>query len=206
MDQTLRAPRVLRDERETYEHAFAVDAYSAYSPGEKYVPAFLDMAALPTDGVFRGSLLDAGCGTGKGAAALVEAGFAPITLCDFVDERIPEVRAAVTLRFTQVDTLWRPLYLGWFDYVYCTDVLEHIPPEFTMLVIARLLEVARRGLFLSIALVPDGFGVWVGKPLHQTVRGFTWWRDNIETIGHIVECRDLLHTGLYYVRPIEGTR
>ncbi len=70
-----------------------------------------------------------------------------------------------------------------------------------MLVISRLLHVARRGVFLSIALVPDEFGVWVGQPLHQTVQGFTWWRDRLNTLGTIKECRDLLTAGVYYVEP-----
>tara|TARA_R110000868_G_scaffold78701_18_gene224264 strand:- start:663 stop:1259 length:597 start_codon:yes stop_codon:yes gene_type:complete len=191
---------ILSTERATYEQAFSVDAYSAYSPGEKYVPAFLAMAGLRQDDVGLTKVLDAGCGSGKGGLALRKAGCA-VTLCDFVDERSPEVRDHHALPFHQIETLWSPIPLGTFDYVYCTDVLEHVPPEFTMLTIARMLEVSRQGVFLSIALVPDGFGVWIGKSLHQTVRGFTWWRDNIATLGRIVECRDLLQTGLFYVEP-----
>jgi hypothetical protein len=79
--------------------------------------------------------------------------------------------------------------------------MEHIPPAFTMLVVARLLEVARSGAFFSISLVPDAFGAWVGKPLHQSVQSFTQWRDQLATLGEVLECRDLLTTGVYFVRP-----
>lgn len=192
--------QILTTERETYEQAFSVDAYSTYSPGEKYVPVFLSMTGLFQSEYGLTEVLDAGCGSGKGGLALRNAGIA-VTLCDFVDERSPEVRDGHALPFHTIETLWRPIPLGTFDYVYCADVLEHLPTEFTMLAIARLLEVARRGVFLSIALVPDGFGVWVGRDLHLTVRDFPWWRDNIATLGRVVECRDLLHTGLFFVEP-----
>jgi hypothetical protein len=86
------------------------------------------------------------------------------------------------------------------DYIYCCDVLEHLPPQFTMLAIDQLLRVAQRGVFLSISLVPDNFGAWVGAPLHQTVQSFTWWRDGLAELGTVLEARDLLSTGLYWVR------
>jgi hypothetical protein len=86
-----------------------------------------------------------------------------------------------------------------FDYVYCTDVLEHIPPQFTMLVIDQLLRVAHKGLFLNVSLVPDSFGMWVGEPLHQTVEGFVWWRDSLRELGTVVEARDLIQSAVFLV-------
>ncbi len=70
-----------------------------------------------------------------------------------------------------------------------------------MLTVFRLLEVARRGVFLSIALEPDVFGAWVGKSLHQTVQSFTWWRDNLATLGTLKESRDLLNAGVFLLEP-----
>jgi hypothetical protein len=64
-----------------------------------------------------------------------------------------------------------------------------------------LLEVARRGVFLSISLMPDQFGKWIGKPLHQSVQTFPEWRDQLAAIGRVIEARDLLHTGIYLVEP-----
>lgn len=186
-------------ERETYEQMWAVPAYADLSPGEVCLPVFLDLVKGA-----RGSVLDAGTGSGRGALALQKAGF-DVRLCDLTaDGLLPAARA---LPFYPV-VLWDDLttrigYLrgGKVDYVYCCDVLEHIPPAFTMLVIRRLLDVTRRGLFLSITLQPDQFGVWVGKPLHQSVQAFGWWRDAIAEIGTLVECRDLLSSGIYWVQP-----
>lgn len=182
-------------ERETYEQIWMLPAYAAHSPGEMYLPLFLDMTGTQ----MRTSVLDAGCGAGKGALALKAAGFDRVTLCDVTDAGLlPE---ATGLPFHQV-ALWDDLkrIVGPHDWVYCCDVLEHIPPTFTMLVISRLLEVARRGVFLSISLMPDGFGAWIGTPLHQTVQSFTQWKEQIAAIGEIVEARDLLNAGIYLVK------
>jgi SAM-dependent methyltransferase len=182
-------------ERETYESVWGMlPTYGDHAPGEQHLALFQEMA-----GAASGSVLDAGCGSGKGALALAAAGF-DVTLCDITPDGL--VDQARRLRFVNA-CLWSnlPTVLpASVDYVYCCDVLEHIPTEYSMLVLRRLLDVADRGVFLSIALVPDQFGVWVGKPLHQTVRPFTWWRDRLRDIGELVECRDLLTTGVYFAR------
>lgn len=188
---------VLTAERELYQEVWAsLEAYGHHAPGEAYLPQFLDMSAT----TMRQSILDAGCGSGKGALALQAAGFARVHLVDLTDAGL--VEAARALPFTEA-ALWDDLkrQVGFFDWVYCCDVMEHIPTPFTMLVASRLLEVARRGVFFSISLVPDAFGAWVGKPLHQTVQSFTAWRDQLDTVGRVKECRDLLNAGLYLVVP-----
>jgi hypothetical protein len=85
--------------------------------------------------------------------------------------------------------------------VYCTDVLEHIPTQFTMLAVEQMLRVARRGVFVAVSVVPDTFGVWAGKALHQTVQSYTWWKDSLSEIGLVTDARDLLHAGTFYVEP-----
>ena len=195
---------VVRAERELYDAIWQVPGYADHSPGAERVPLFLDMAQPPAGA----TVLDAGCGSGKGALALRAAGF-QVDMMDLTDEGL--VPDAQDLPFRS-GCLWEqpaPLYRGLYDYVYCCDVLEHIPTEYTMLTIARLLEQVRGGvgtfagtggLFLSIALQPDHFGVWVGRPLHLTVRDFSWWRDRLRDLGELVEARDLLSSGVYYVR------
>jgi 2-polyprenyl-3-methyl-5-hydroxy-6-metoxy-1,4-benzoquinol methylase len=185
---------IAQAEQAKYETAWALDAYAAHSPGERCLPLFLAMS-----GAKGGSVLDAGCGSGKGAVALSAHGFR-VTCCDLTaDGLVPEARG-----FTFHDVLlWSDLKkaTGFHDYVYCCDVLEHIPPTFTMLVIARLLETSRKGLFLSISTVPDQFGAWVGESLHHSVQPFVAWRDQIGEIGRIVEARDLLTSAVFWVVP-----
>lgn len=168
----------------------SVEQYGAYSPGESYLPLFLQMI-----GASRGTILDAGCGSGKGALALQAAGFT-VTMSDITrDGLAPEASHMPFLPHVMWDD--RPDLS--FDYVYCCDVMEHIPLPFTMLVIRQLLSIARRGVFLSISLMPDSFGVLIGQHLHQSVQTFPQWRDQLDTVGRVIEARDLLHTGVYFV-------
>jgi len=179
-------------EQHTYTDMWALDAYAAHSPGETLLPLFLSMV-----GSSRGTVLDAGTGSGKGALALQAEGFA-VTLCDLTDAGLTDEARALPFVST---ALWDDLSVaGRHRWVYCCDVMEHIPPAFTMLVVRRLLDVAEDGVFFTISLVPDVFGAWVGKSLHQSVQSFTAWRDQLATVGDIIEARDLLTTGVYYVR------
>ena len=191
---------LLATERAKYDAIWGLDVYAKFSPGLEVLPLFLDMTgARPPD-----SILDAGCGSAKASLALHEQGF-DVRLCDLTNAGI--VPDAQHLRFDEA-CLWKDLrsqlsYLqgGSVDWVYCCDVLEHIPTPFTMLVVTRLLEIARKGVFLSIAHVPDEMGVWVGQSLHATVQSFTEWRDQLASIARIVEARDLIAAGLFYLQP-----
>lgn len=171
----------------------SLPAYGVHAPGLDVLPVFQSVAPAPA------SVLDAGAGSGQASVALRDAGY-DVTLCDLTPEGL--CAEARTLPF-HTACLWKPLRSqvrkGRFDYVYCVDVLEHIPPQFTMLAIDQMLAVATKGVFLGIALVPDQFGVWMGGPLHLCVQPFTWWRDCLRELGTVVEARDLLHRGLYMV-------
>lgn len=192
---------ILDTERDTYASLWsAVPAYGDHAPGEHYLPVFLKMISWPAS-----TVLDAGCGSGKGALALQRQGF-NVRMCDVTDAGlVPEAKA---LPFTQA-CLWHDLYpltrafghpgRNTADYVYCCDVLEHIPPQFTMLAIDQMLRVADRGLFLAVSLVPDQFGAWAGTSLHHSVYPFTWWRDSVQELGTILEARDLLDNAVFLV-------
>lgn len=200
---------VVDRERTLYEDVYdAVSKYSeeSESPGKVHFPMFREMAGLSEIGSDL-SILDAGCGSGFGALAMREAGFKKIVMCDITDFGLTAALEDSGIPFYQTP-LWDSLHVvaastfgRRFDYVYCCDVMEHIPKEFTMLVVSRLLDVTRTGLFLSISLRLDVHGRWVGKHLHQTVEQFIWWRDNLSSLAEMVECRDLLHTGTFLIRP-----
>lgn len=195
-------------ERETYEAMWLVEDYAKTSPGGQLVPAFLEMSgAQPRGNLTRipkslwktatpaqETVLDAGCGSGKGAVALATAGFR-VEMCDLTPAGL--IDEAKAIPFWQT-SLWAPaLTPKTYDWVYCCDVLEHIPTPFVMLAVARMLETAHRGVFISVALQGDNFGVWVGKPLHQTVMSFVQWRECLDSLGHVKECRDMLMNGLF---------
>lgn len=182
---------IAEQHRARYDEMWGIEAYSRHSPGLTFLPLFLDMSQTHMGG----SVLDAGCGSGQAALGLRAAGF-DVTLCDLSDEGL--VDETKGLPFVRA-SLWHNLrrQVGFKDWVYCCDVLEHVPEAFTMLVVSRLLEVARRGVFLSVCLVQDNFGVFAGAPLHETVRDFGWWKEQLSELAPIVECRDLLTNGVF---------
>ncbi len=182
-------------ERETdrYEELMGgVPEYVNHSPGERFADLFMETSgAQPGD-----TVLDAGCCSGKGGLALKERGLDP-TLMDIT--KVGLVPDAQALKFWQAP-LWEPSTFDW-DWVYCTDVMEHIPSEYVMLALTQLLMRARKGAFFSISLIPDGFGIFIGQPLHITVQPYTWWRDRLEELGVTLEDkRDFLGTGIYFAR------
>ena len=204
---------VATTERETYESVWqAVPQYGEVSPGERLAPVF--------DGIVRdldhrpGTVLDAGCGSGKGALALRALGYT-VTLCDLTDAGLTDeakglpffeaalwcdLRPHAKARWPNVDPHQIHEWTR-FDWVYCTDVLEHLPTAMVGLSVHRLLEVARYGVFVHVSLERDVMGVWVGKPLHQTVQPFTWWRDLLSELGRVAEARDCIGSALFLVVP-----
>lgn len=190
--------------RELSAAAYSLDAYRAESVGERMVPVFLDMARprLFAENLHDSdSVLDAGCGTGRGAMALYTAGFHVDVVrgCDLVDVLDDDARQ---FEFARANLWASPMSqssIGPVDWVYCCDVLEHIPEAFTMLAVRNLLSIARKGVFLTMSTGPDVHGVWIGEPLHQTVKPFTWWRKHLGAVGDMLQARDLLDHGAFLV-------
>jgi trans-aconitate methyltransferase len=195
-------------ERALYEQVWAsVETYGTHSPGEQTAGAFRDlvMADIGTDDFRRVTVLDAGCGSGKGGVALHKLRF-DVRLCDITDAGL--VEEARTLPFTaaSVTSDLRSLVrsvLGrtTFDYVYCCDVLEHLPTQFTMLAVDHMLRVTRNAVWMAVSFMPDNNGIWVGEVLHKTVQPFVWWRDSLKELGAVTDARDLQHSGVFVVRP-----
>lgn len=180
---------IIQNEIDTYEEVHSLENYSKMSPGEKFLPILLEHTSSPS------SVLDAGCASGKGGIALSKLGYS-VTLGDITDSGL--IQEAQTLPFTYLN-LWRPIPAQ-FDYVICCDVLEHIPTQFTLLSIQNMLNAAKSGLFLTVSTQPDWFGSWVGKPLHQTVQPFEWWKDSIAELADIIDARDLIKTAVFFVK------
>lgn len=193
---------ILTDEKKTYQEVYDLlsPTYGSEeddSPGHLFCQQFLDLA-----GPERGTVFDAGCGGGRGALALKEAGF-EVVLGDLLDVRIDEARS---LPFYEV-CLWRSLRpqikRGQVDWVYCSDVLEHLPTQFVGLAVEQMLRIANRGVFLSVMMKEDRLGILVGKPLHQTVRPYRWWRETCAELGRVTDARDL---GVWATFVVEPTR
>ena len=148
--------------------------YRAHSPGEVLAQVFLQQAR-PKSGA---SVIDFGCGTGRGALMLAVLGGLNVTMVDFVGNCLdPEIREALatqahTLRFLKTD-LEKQLPIA-AEYGYCTDVMEHIPPDKVDRVLDNILRSAQH-VFFSIATEEDRCGALIGQPLHLSIHPFSWW-------------------------------
>lgn len=185
---------VFAAEQEKYQRMWRdVEAYRAVSFGSQLVGPFLALSgAKPGQ-----RIVDVGCGTGRASVTFAELQLRPTLVDATIDALDP---AARHLPFVE-SCLWR----NWIDpigeehdFAYCCDVLEHIPPEFTMLVVERCLQAAPSA-FLHINFEPDAFGRSIGEPLHLTVQPFTWWRDRLGELGTLTEARDLLGSGFFFL-------
>jgi 2-polyprenyl-3-methyl-5-hydroxy-6-metoxy-1,4-benzoquinol methylase len=200
--------RIQTTETDAYAELWSsVSNYKRFSPGEQYARVFHDLVQDPG-----ATVLDAGCGEGRGLVALADLGYrvAGVDLTDaglspaakahpFVSQTLwHDLKPAVYLFHVQQPTVFRADSV---DYIYCCDVMEHLPEQFTMLAVQRMLEVVDTGLFLSIYFNQEGYGPWVGRPLHLTVKPFVWWRDSLRELGTLADARDCDEAGIFYLRP-----
>lgn len=182
-------------ERAKYTEIWSFDEYRrANSPGLINVDRFMSVMK-PTPG---SSLIDIGCGSGRAGLEFQRRGL-NVKWIDLTSAGLsPDVPRDRFIEAPLWDHEWLDIYGGYIDYGFCCDVLEHIPTEYTMLALDRIIR-ACRTTWLQIALRPDEFGKLIGEPLHLTVRPFSWWLVRLATLGTIVEARDLCGDGLFIV-------
>lgn len=75
------------------------------------------------------------------------------------------------------------------DLVVCTDVLEHVEPEKLEAVLGHLQALARKAIFLVIALDPANKTLSDGRNAHLILQPRAWWEARIAARGWHV-CTD----------------
>jgi 2-polyprenyl-3-methyl-5-hydroxy-6-metoxy-1,4-benzoquinol methylase len=187
-------------EREKYRRVWRIPSYGRFSPGERMIPHFLDIVRPGAGDV----IVDFGTGSGKAARALQKRGFEVLAVDHTRDGISPARWRHLKHRFVEA-CLWRldeavlPIPGNRVVHGYCTDVMEHIPVEATLLTLKQIMERCD-DCFFQICTLPDAFGKSIGEPLHVTVMPFTWWRDRLGEVGEVIDARDLMHGGVFHVR------
>ena len=181
-------------ESDKYLTAWSLPEYRKVSPGKVWAETFCSITGCRAGE----TVLDAGCGAGEGGREIARLTGATVTYLDLVlVQGVPRPFLQQALWERIRIELVKPSISDW-DYAFCCDVMEHIPQEMSMLVVHNLLEVCRR-VFFSISFLPDRLGRMVGKPLHLNVQNFVWWRDRLREMGTLLEARDCLGEGVFYV-------
>ena len=170
----------LTEEKEKYLKAWNVDAYRNISPGERCVSMFLETV----DDIENKTLIDFGCGTGR-AAMKLDKTFDVIPV-DFASNCLDkEVAEHFGDRFVEHDiTKKTPLRADWG---FCTDVMEHLPPEQVDDALDVMFE-ACDNIFFQIATIPDHFGGHpdIKEQLHLTVWDYSTWLKKFAEFGVVV--------------------
>lgn len=165
-------------ETDKYRRMFQHPSYHQWSPGFDAVAWFLEnSAAEPNDIV-----VDAGCGLGRAAVELKKYGFKVYCL-DLADFREEEAKNIMFIE----ECLWQLQKTRLFDWIYCCDVMEHIPEEKVDIVFDKLARATVKGAMFQIALDLDGCGSLIGETLHLTVKPAEWWHAKIVKRWQIVK-------------------
>jgi hypothetical protein len=175
-------------EKDKYRFMWMFRSYAAGSPGQRIADFFVDKFK-PT-----GTVVDFGCGSGKGSIRLSELGLTPL-LVDFADncrdydaQKFPFLECDLTEEIPINE-----------KYGFCTDVMEHIPTEDVEKAIHNIMGAAEE-VFFQISTVDDDFGDLVGATLHHTVRPHMWWKDLFQKLGYKVNfAQNLEVASIYYV-------
>lgn len=169
-------------EREKYEKIWQVAGYRQNSPGENLVPLFLEKCPWqPCDRV-----IDLGCGTGRAGKALAAQGL-KVTLLDITTNALDRDATIIDLPFLNGNVWDLPFYGRPWDWIFSSDVLEHIPPEHVDKALDCMARTTGKGGFLQIACHPDGFGDVIGEKLHLTVQPFDWWEKKLRQRWEVKE-------------------
>lgn len=159
-------------EQEKYEKAWSLNEYRLVAPGEDTAITFLAQSKAQKGH----TVIDFGCGTGRGAQVLKDAGL-DVTAIDFAGNCLDP---NVDVKFVQAD-LTKPIPIS-ATYGYCTDVMEHLPTEDVDAVLRNILSSAAK-VFFQISTVDDVMGAKVGAPLHLTVKPYSWWKSKFEALN-----------------------
>jgi len=161
-------------EKDLYTMMWERPEYRVVAPGEHIAHEFLNQAKPPKGA----SVIDLGCGTGRGALNLAFFGGLDVTMVDFAkncldEDIVPMLETQKhVMRFVEAD-LSQPLPVK-AAYGFCTDVMEHIRPHHVDQVLDNCLEACQH-VFFQIATEDDKLGQLVGHKLHLSVHSYAWW-------------------------------
>lgn len=109
------------------------------------------------------SVLDYGCGQGSLAVALWDLGI----ICREYDPAIPGKDGMPSFA----------------DLVVCTDVLEHVEPNYLPTVLRHLRLLARKAVFLVVSTVDTAKVLSDGRNAHVIIQPAGWWHDQVTVAG-----------------------
>lgn len=174
--KTAQCPATEETERQKYEDIWAIPEYRAVSPGLESVEDACKRLSIPAGA----SIADFGCGTGRCVKWFADHGLAAVGVDiarNCLEEDVPFVESA----------LWDVAKLPRVQYGFSADVLEHIPPQRLRDALSAIHATCEVGCYLNIDTIPDSFGAWIGRTLHETVMPAESWEELLKEFWPSVE-------------------
>jgi hypothetical protein len=193
-----RAALAPQTEQQKYEAMWSLPEYRESAPGEEVADVFVKLADIQKHDY----IIDFGCGTGRGAKRIHDLTGCDMILIDFAENCLDQDIPIDFFTFYRHD-LTQPLEMQ-AHHGFCTDVMEHIPPEDVDKVIHNIMHSAKK-TFFQISLVDDACGALIGQPLHLSVHPFDWWEKKFNSLGYsVLWAQDQGIAALFYIsRPLE---
>ena len=155
-----------KHEHDKYKKVWERPEYRKTSPGHREIEGAAIRMGL-TSGDF---VIDYGSGTGRATKWLQDHGMEVLAV-DHVDNALE-----FDLPFVKTNLWTMGAEVPVSDHAFCSDVLEHIPPEYVDEVFLRISMRTRESAYFRIATRPDVMGkMLVGEPLHLTIQPDLWW-------------------------------
>lgn len=190
------------EEKSKYEKMWEHDLYRQRSPGALLSPFFFyhfQQRIKPGD-----SIIDFGCGTAAASMTFFDMGLF-VTLVDIANNCL-SVKSQKLLReknkrFLFVEApLWDlPPEVPVSDWIYCIDVLEHLPEDRVKASLEAMAKKTKKGGALQIFLEEESMGELIGETLHLTLRPLNWWLDLISAFWVIENVQEILPDVRYCV-------
>lgn len=167
-------------ERDKYQDYWKLEAERKRSPGMRAIDGFIQIAERAG---WR-SVLDIGCGTGRTAATLLDAGFDVMATDIAANCLNGDLKDKLADRFVTAPAWNLPFDDDQFDVIFCCDVLEHIPTELVEVTLSEMGRVAP-WLYAEIASFNRTVG-YKKQPLkvHLTVEPIEYWLEQMERVGY----------------------
>jgi 2-polyprenyl-3-methyl-5-hydroxy-6-metoxy-1,4-benzoquinol methylase len=154
---------ILEQETRKYTKAWQMVYNDQNTCGATHVNSFLEYFPINK----QSTILDIGCGSGNAVRSLHRRGYnahgIDLVETDYIKD-IPFSQSSVW-EFSGPD----------YDYVLCTDVLEHVPSEMLHESLQRIQKHTRLGAMFVVSTREDHAGKSIGEILHLTVQPIKWW-------------------------------
>lgn len=169
-------------EADKYMEMWEHPDYRRYAPGVDHVTAAVEKLGMMPDDM----VADFGCGTGRAAALMRNRGMMVVGIDiarNALEESIHFIRSILWDEALPVllSSTFKP------KWGFCTDVMEHIPPDKVENVLFNIAASCTHGAYFAIDDHVDEMGALIGKPLHLTRRPPQWWEEALSRYFASVE-------------------